>query len=53
MYGKSMAASPTVGALAYTGVNVGWWLVGALTLIFLGLALLRYIPRRNRNKNGK
>lgn len=35
-----------VAALAYTGVNTLHFVVAAVTLIFLGTALLHLIPRR-------
>lgn len=33
-------------ALPYTGLRVGWMIIAAFTLIALGLALLRLVPRR-------
>lgn len=33
------------GALAATGFSMGGWLVGAITLIFLGMALLQLVRR--------
>lgn len=34
------------GALAYTGFNTVGYVVAAATLVFLGMALLRLVPRR-------
>ncbi len=36
----------TGGALAYTGFNTVAYVVAAATLVFLGMALLRLVPRR-------
>jgi hypothetical protein len=44
----AVAATGATGALAFTGtaVNTLWIVLGALTLVFAGLALLRIAPRR-------
>lgn len=34
------------GTLAYTGFNTVGYVVAAATLVFLGMALLRLVPRR-------
>jgi hypothetical protein len=41
----TIAGSAATGALAVTGLNVAAYLVGAATLVFLGLALARLVPR--------
>jgi hypothetical protein len=49
MYGKLGSAAVGAagsGTLAYTGINVLALVVGALTLIFAGLAVLKLVPRR-------
>jgi hypothetical protein len=45
---KVVAASGTTGVatLAYTGLNVAHYLVAAATFVFLGMALLRLVPRK-------
>jgi len=45
---KFAAVGATTGgaALAYTGLNVAHYVVAAVTLVFLGVALLRLVPRR-------
>ena len=50
-HGPSLAISGPltgagIGTLAYTGLNTAHYLVAAATLVFLGLALLRLVPRR-------
>lgn len=39
------AAAPTA-SLAYTGFNLGWWILAALTLIAAGIALRTIIRRK-------
>jgi hypothetical protein len=50
MYAKmpqiAAAGAGASGSLAATGLTIGWTLVAALTLIFLGLALVKLAPRR-------
>lgn len=48
MYDKSIAGLGTTaatGTLAFTGVNVLWFLLASFALIAAGLALLRTFPR--------
>lgn len=41
MYLKNVTGGAAVPALAYTGLSVGWWILGAVVLIGCGLALYR------------
>ncbi|MGL4173911.1 MAG: hypothetical protein ACRCTR_07555 [Actinomycetota bacterium] len=44
--GSSAGGVAGVGTLAYTGLDSAYYVVAAATLVFLGCALLRLIPRR-------
>ena len=44
MYGKASLAAPA-GALPFTGLEMAWVVIAAVTLIFVGLSLLRFVPR--------
>ncbi|GGK03227.1 hypothetical protein GCM10010123_36440 [Pilimelia anulata] len=49
MYGKvtgGVGAAGGLAALADTGISIIWLLIGAVALIGLGGALLRFVPRR-------
>jgi hypothetical protein len=46
MYGKLTAAIGPAGALAFTGLNLAWYLVAGLTLVFAGLAALKLFPKK-------
>lgn len=48
MYGKLSAGTAGGGltALPHTGVNALWLVVAAFTLVFAGLALLKFVPRK-------
>ena len=37
-----------VGALAFTGLNIGWLLVAAVTLIAVGALIARLVPRNEK-----
>lgn len=54
MYGRTVVPSGVTaagaGTLAYTGVNVGWWILAGLMLIMLGIAIVRWVPRKSRQK---
>lgn len=53
MYGKvtgTAGAAGAAGTLAYTGFETVWWVVGGLTLVFAGIALLKLVPRFRRNR---
>lgn len=48
MYGTpawGTSAAVSGGALAYTGLAIGWWIVAAATLMLAGAALLRLVPK--------
>lgn len=36
------------GALAATGTNTPWMVIGGLTLLLAGLALVRLMPKKRR-----
>lgn len=38
------------GALAYTGLDIGWGLVTAFTLLFAGLAVTHIAPKLRKSK---
>ncbi|MFC7276260.1 hypothetical protein ACFQS1_19885 [Paractinoplanes rhizophilus] len=40
------------GALAVTGHNSMWLVIGGLTLILAGLAIVRLVPKRRRVRGG-
>ncbi len=43
-----LASSATgTGALAETGIDVGWQVLLALTLLILGMTVIRLVPRRD------
>lgn len=46
MYGTTAVGAAGVPALAVTGLNWGWQLLFAVTLIVVGGALLRMVPRK-------
>lgn len=47
MYSKVGSAAGTGGTtLAYTGLDVLYWVVAASVLIFAGIALTKLLPRR-------
>lgn len=48
MYGKvtgTAGAAGAAGTLAYTGFETVWWVVGGLTLVFAGIALIKLVPK--------
>lgn len=45
MYGTASVAAAGVPTLAATGLNWGWQALLALTLIVIGGAVLRLVPR--------
>lgn len=51
MYGKgAIAAGPgSMGALAYTGINIAWLVLGALMLIMAGVAIVKLIPKYRKD----
>jgi uncharacterized membrane protein len=46
MYGKLTAS--TGGALAWTGFQSLWLVVAGLTLVFAGLAIMKLMPKRDK-----
>lgn len=54
MYGRGIVPSGVTaagaGTLAYTGVNVGWLILGGLMLVMVGAAIVRWRPRKSRQK---
>ena len=46
MYHKIAGAGlPLGGTLAFTGMNITWYLVAAIALISTGLLIMRLVPR--------
>jgi hypothetical protein len=49
MYGKGAIAAGgpvgSAGALAYTGVNIAWMILGALMIIMAGVAVIKLVPK--------
>lgn len=47
MYGTATTSGASTGAaLAVTGMNIGWAILAVVTLIVVGGALLRLVPRK-------
>lgn len=49
MYSSTGIAGTTAAAgagLAFTGINVVWYLLAAFALLGVGMALMRIVPRR-------
>jgi hypothetical protein len=46
LYGRITTGTAAGGTLAFTGLNVGWLALAAVTLIAAGAALWRLAPRR-------
>ena len=46
LYGRITTGTAAGGALAFTGLNVGWLVLAGVTLIAVGAALWRLAPRR-------
>jgi LPXTG-motif cell wall-anchored protein len=44
----SVVAAGSVGALAFTGSNVIWFVLAGFAMIAAGTALARIVPRRER-----
>lgn len=53
MYNAPMSGLvATGGTLAFTGaaLSVGWLIVAAITLVFVGLAIMKIMPKRKASK---
>lgn len=52
MYGSGISATAlgagTVGTLAYTGSQSVWYAAAGVTLVAVGFALTRLVPRRQK-----
>lgn len=48
MYNPCVTATAAGCSLAATGLDVGWSIVAATTLLFTGLAFKNIVPRRRR-----
>jgi hypothetical protein len=48
MLGALPFTGANVGDLPFTGLNIAWVVVFGMTLIAIGLALLRLVPRAER-----
>lgn len=48
MYPAVTASGAGVAGLAYTGVNVGWQIVAGVTLLAVGFAVSRLVPKARR-----
>jgi hypothetical protein len=46
MYGTTSVAAASLPTLAATGLNWGWQAMMALTIVVIGGALLRLVPKK-------
>jgi hypothetical protein len=50
MYGRAAAGAGAVGLLPVTGVGILGYAVIGVTLVFVGLSVMKLIPRRSQSR---